>query len=81
MIQAAAQRWIEAIGEAASHVSDELKLAHADVAWCEISGIHIILAHGYLHIEDDVIGSVVADDIPTLRSQLRLILASLPEPG
>lgn len=31
VIQAAAQRWIEVIGEAASHVSDELKLAHADV--------------------------------------------------
>jgi hypothetical protein len=47
VVQAAAQRWIEVIGEAASHVSDELKLAHPDVAWREISGIRVILAHGY----------------------------------
>jgi uncharacterized protein with HEPN domain len=77
--QAAAQRWIEVIGEAASHVSDELKLAHSDVAWREISGIHVILAHGYFHIEDDIIGNVVAGDIPTLQAQLQAILASLPE--
>jgi len=79
--QAAAQRWIEVIGEAASHVSDELKAAHPDVAWREISGIRVILAHGYFHIEDDIIGNVVAGDIPTLRSQLQAILASLPEPS
>lgn len=28
--QAAAQRWIEVLGEAASHVSEDLKLAHPE---------------------------------------------------
>jgi uncharacterized protein with HEPN domain len=79
--QAAAQRWIEVIGEAASHVSDEVKLTHPDVAWREISGIRVILAHGYFHIEDDIIGNVVSKDIPTLRAQLRAILDTLPEPS
>ena len=79
--QAAAQRWIEVIGEAASHVSDEIKLTHPDVAWREISGIRVILAHGYFHIEDDIIGNVVSKDIPTLRAQLRAILDTLPEPS
>lgn len=77
--QAAAQRWIEVIGEAASHVSEELKLAHPDVAWREIIGIRVILAHGYFHIEDDIIGSVVAGSIPNLRVQLQSILGSLSE--
>jgi uncharacterized protein with HEPN domain len=44
--QAAAQRWIEVLGEAASHVSDDLKLAHPEVAWREIIGVRVILAHG-----------------------------------
>jgi uncharacterized protein with HEPN domain len=79
--QAAAQRWIEVIGEAASHVSDEVKLTHPDVAWREISGIRVILAHGYFHIEDDIIGNVVSKDVPTLRAQLRAILDTLPEPS
>ena len=42
--QAAAQRWIEVLGEAASHVSDEIKVEHAEVAWREISGIRVIRA-------------------------------------
>ncbi len=77
--QAAAQRWIEVIGEAASHVSEDVKIAHSDVAWREISGIRVILAHGYFHIEDDIIGNVVSADIPTLRTQLRVILDGLAE--
>ena len=77
--QAAAQRWIEIIGEAASHVTDEVKTANADVAWREMSGIRIILAHGYFHIEDDIIGNVVTNDIPVLRRQLQAILDTLPD--
>ena len=33
VVQAAAQRWIEILGEAASHVSDETKAAHPEVPW------------------------------------------------
>jgi uncharacterized protein with HEPN domain len=69
--QAAAQRWIEIIGEAASHVSDGLKLANPDVSWREIVGVRLILAHGYFHIDDDIISTVVSHDIPRLRSHLR----------
>jgi len=72
--QAAAQRWIEIIGDAASHVTDEVKTANPDVAWREMSGIRIILAHGYFHIEDDIIGNVDTNDIPVLRRQLQAIL-------
>lgn len=79
MTQAAAQRWIKVIGEAASNVSDEVKGAHPDVAWREISGIRVILAHGYFNNEDDIIGNVVTRDIPRLRKQLLTILETLPE--
>ena len=77
MVQAAAQRCIEVLGEAASHVSDEIKHAHTDVAWREIAGIRVILAHGYFHIDQDVVGSVIDRDVPQLRSQLQQIADSL----
>lgn len=76
VVQAAAQRWIEVLGEAASHVSDEVKDAHPDVAWREISGIRVILAHAYFHVEQDIVGNVIEHDIPHLRRQVHLILAS-----
>ncbi len=70
VIQAAAQRWIEVLGEAASHVSDETRQAHPEIPWREIIGTRVILAHAYFHIDQDVIGQVVDRDVPALRSQL-----------
>jgi uncharacterized protein with HEPN domain len=79
--QAAAQRWIEVLGEAASHVSDELQTAHPEVAWREITGIRLILAHAYFHIDQDIVGNVVTDHVPRLRAQLQPIADSLSDPG
>ena len=75
--QAAAQRWIEVLGEAASHVSGELQTAHPEVAWREIAGIRLILAHAYFHIDQDIIGNVISEHVPRLRAQLHQISESL----
>jgi uncharacterized protein with HEPN domain len=75
--QAAAQRWIEVLGEAASHVSDELQIKHPEVAWREISGIRLILAHAYFHIDQGSIGNVISDYVPRFRAQLHQIAESL----
>jgi uncharacterized protein with HEPN domain len=75
--QAAAQRWIEVLGEAASHVSDELQTVHPEVAWREITGIRLILAHAYFHIDQDIIGNVISAHVPRLRAQLLQIAESL----
>lgn len=68
--QAAAQRWIEVLGEAASHISDEVKEANPDVPWRKVIGTRIILAHAYFHIDQDIVGSIVSDEIPGLRRHL-----------
>jgi uncharacterized protein with HEPN domain len=76
VIQAAAQRWIEVLGEAASNVSEEIQHAHPEIAWREIAGIRVILAHAYFHIEQDIIGNVVEHEIPRLRAQLQPVADS-----
>lgn len=76
VIQAAAQRWIEVLGEAASHVSDETQAAHPEVPWRDMIGTRIILAHAYFHVDEDIIGRVVNRDIPVLRNQLAAIAAA-----
>lgn len=78
MTQAAAQRWIEVLGEAASNVSGELKFAYPEIAWRELAGIRVILAHAYFHIDHDIVGDVIVNDIPRLRDLLSRILRSLP---
>ena len=77
VVQAATQRWIEVLGEAASHVSDGLRRAHPEIPWREIVGTRIILAHAYFHVDRDVIGQVVDRDVPALRSRLRAVSDAL----
>ena len=75
--QAAAQRWIEVLGEAASHISREVQEANPEVPWRKIIGTRIILAHAYFHIDQDIVGSVVSDEIPDLRRHLASALEGL----
>ncbi len=77
VVQAAAQRWIEVLGEAASHVSDDLKVAYPDLPWRDLVGMRIVLAHAYHHIDQDIVGNVVAHAIPDLRRRLVQISADL----
>jgi len=46
VIQAATQRWIEIIGEAASRPSDEVREANPDIPWGSMIGMRNVLAHG-----------------------------------
>ncbi|TAH35475.1 MAG: DUF86 domain-containing protein [Planctomycetota bacterium] len=39
VVQLAAVRWIEIIGEAAARVSPELQARHPDVPWADIVGM------------------------------------------
>lgn len=71
VLQAAAQRWLEILGEAATKLSDEFKAEHPDVAWRELIGMRTILAHGYFHVDDDVVWTAVTRDVPFLREALR----------
>lgn len=68
--QAAAQRWIEIIGEAASRLSPELRGAHPEIPWSEIIGMRHILAHGYFDIDPDVIWNVIDRDAAALEAAL-----------
>jgi uncharacterized protein with HEPN domain len=74
VVQAAAQRWIEVLGEAASHVSDATRVAHPEIPWRDIAGTRIILAHAYFHVDRDIVGRVIERDIPDLAGKIRVVL-------
>ena len=70
VLQAAAQRWLEIIGEAAARLSDAFKAEHPDVAWRDLVGMRNILAHGYFHVDSDVMWTAIIRDVPKLRNAL-----------
>ena len=73
-------RNIELIGEAATHVPAEIQDAHASIPWHAIVGARNRLAHGYLHISDSVIWSIVEDAMPALLPELREIVDTPADP-
>ena len=74
----AAQRWLEIVGEASAGLSDEFKDAHAEVAWRDLVGMRKILAHGYFHVDDDLLWVAVERDVPLLLSAMKAALHPYP---
>ena len=77
LVQAAAQRWLEVIGEAAARLSPAIRERHHDVAWQEVIGMRNILAHGYFDIDVAIVWQAISSDIPHLRQQVEGILTQL----
>jgi len=63
-------RKLELIGEAATHVPEEVRGANPEIPWRLIIATRNRLIHAYLGIDDDTIWSIVRDDIPGLLQAL-----------
>jgi len=71
-------RNLELLGEAATHVPDDVRTAHPEVPWRQVIATRNRLIHGYLGIDDDTVWSIVHDDLPRLSTQLIALRDSLP---
>ena len=74
MLLFAIVRALEIIGEAASKVSDETRLATPGVPWSQIIAMRNRLVHAYFSIDTAIIWKTVIDEIPGLHSKLIQIL-------
>ena len=72
--QYALARAVEVVGEAASNVTDEFQAKHPQVAWAQLKGMRIRLAHAYFDINRDVLWRAVTVEFPVLIRQLQLIV-------
>jgi uncharacterized protein with HEPN domain len=69
-------RNLELIGEAATHVPEDVQTQHADIPWRLVIATRNRLIHGYLGIDDDTVWSIIQEDIPDLLSALEQIQAN-----
>ncbi|MGM0982222.1 MAG: HepT-like ribonuclease domain-containing protein [Pseudomonadota bacterium] len=63
-------RNLELIGEAATRVPDEVRLANPDIPWRMIIATRNRLIHAYLGIDDDTVWSIIQTQIPALLERL-----------
>lgn len=68
-------RLIEVLGEAASRITDEYRLAHPDLPWQAMRGARNRLIHGYFDVDYDIVWQIVSTDLPTLIPKLRTLVA------
>jgi uncharacterized protein with HEPN domain len=64
-------RNLELIGEAATRIPDEVREAHSEIPWRMVIATRNRLIHAYLGIDDDIIWSIVQNDIPSLLTALK----------
>lgn len=75
LLQAAVERKLEVIGEAARGVSDAFKAAHPEIPWRGIVSQRHFIAHEYGEIRHEKIWAVVKRRIPEL---VALLLPFVP---
>lgn len=66
-------RNLELIGEAATHIPDDVRAAHPEIPWRMIIATCNRLIHGYLGIDDDTLWSIIQDDLPELLPLLQAL--------
>jgi uncharacterized protein with HEPN domain len=66
-------RNLELIGEAATHIPDEVRSAHPEIPWRMIIATRNRLIHGYLGIDDDTLWSIIQDDVTELLPLLKAL--------
>ena len=69
------------LGEAAKHISDELRKKNTDVPWRYMTGLRDILVHDYFGVDLDMLWGILEIDLPPLRTQLASIYESIQAEG
>jgi uncharacterized protein with HEPN domain len=70
LLRKAAERAVEIISEASRHLPEDLKARHPYPRWRHVAGIGNVLRHEYHRVEDQIVWSVIRDELPRLRAHL-----------
>ncbi len=74
-------RALEVIGEAANHVSPQVRGTVPNIPWRQIIGMRNRIIHAYYDVDLDIVWETVRDDLPPLAAAIDATLESSPPGG
>lgn len=74
-MRAGVERYVEIIGEAASHVGEPVRASFPDIPWAQIIATRHIIAHGYDVVRSDILWEIVHEHLPALIAAIEPYLA------
>lgn len=73
--QAAVERYLEVLGEAANKLPGDFYARHPDIQWHKIISLRNRIIHAYFDVNDSIVWNVITQFLPGLRKDIeRLIL-------
>lgn len=66
ILQRAAERLLEIIGEAANSIDSATADNYPDVPWKDIARLRIVLAHHYHRVDPEQVWAIAVDNIPQM---------------
>ena len=70
-------RRLEIIGEAVKNISNSLREKYPKVPWRKIAGFRDVIIHAYFGMNLERIWSIIKDDLPILKKQIKEIKIDL----
>jgi uncharacterized protein with HEPN domain len=71
-------RHLMIIGEASYKLSGDIKTRFPQIPWKQIEGMRHILVHDYFKVDLDIVFNSARNDLPRMRSQVEMMLSTLP---
>lgn len=74
VLRIAVVKWLEIIGEAANHVTNETKMKAESLEWNNIIGMRNFVIHEYFGINYDIIWRTINDKLDDLKITIERLL-------
>lgn len=75
--QLSVERLLEILGEAANHISPDVKSSYPEVPWRQMTDLRNVVSHEYFQVRLELIWEVATREIPPLAARVEQILNDL----
>lgn len=81
VLRTACAKWLEIIGEASNHITDDFRTTNSHIEWSKIIGMRNILVHEYFGIDYPAIWNVILLKVEELKIEVDKLLDGLIKNG